>query len=214
MEQTIPFVENLGEELVRAIGRQPRRRVMTRRSLLLVAVGVLLAMAPAAAIVAQTVFGPTPGQLEVERGGELIPGSLQILRSVEGPGGTIWTVVTYETTKYECLDVYGGIMGSPEPAGSVGGCGGRQLAPGDPIDIETGGALAVGAELYSVVGGRVSAQVAMVHATFSDGTTDVDHPVGGVWLFAGPANRHLTEGEAVDEDGHVIGRVGGPSRSE
>src|SRR5919204_4173821 len=67
MEQTIPFVENLGEELVRAIGRRPRRRVMTRRSLLLVAVGVLLAMAPAAAIVAQTVFGPTPGQLEAER---------------------------------------------------------------------------------------------------------------------------------------------------
>src|ERR671937_3242551 len=124
MEQTIPFVENLGEELVRAIGRRPRRRVMTTRSLPLVAVGVLLAMAPAAAIVSQTVFGPTPGQLEGERGGELLPGRLQILRSVEGPGGTIWTVVTYETTKYERLDVYGGIMGSPEPAGLVGGWGG------------------------------------------------------------------------------------------
>jgi hypothetical protein len=112
--------------------------------------------------------------------------------------------VTYKTTKYECLDVYGGITGSEEPAGAVGGCGLPAFAREELIQVDLGGSLRVGADFYSVAGGRVAPQVASVRATFADGSSAVDHPAGGIWLFAGPPGRSLALVEALDQHGQAL----------
>jgi hypothetical protein len=191
----------------RALRRRPRRRLASKRALLLAAAALVLPAAAAGAIAGWSVFAPNKGQLEAERGGTLIPGSLRTLRTLERPDGTTWTVVTYKTTKYECLDVYGGITGSAEPAGAVGGCGLPPFDDEQVIQSLGAGGLSVGSDFFSVLGGRVAPEVATVRATFPDGRTVVDRPEGGVWLFVASSDRSPTLVEALDEKGHVLARL-------
>ena len=206
MDEAIPYIDGLGEELVRAIGRRPHRVPVARRRLVLASVALLVLLAaPAAAIAVWSPFGPSTGQLEAERGGTLIPDSFRVLRTVEEPRGITWTVVTYETTKYECLDIYGGITGSETPAGAVGGCGGlSELGSGNLIVGGLGGDLRVGSDLFSLVGGEAAPSVATVRATFSDGRTVLDRPTGGIWLFVSRPGQSPSLVEALDDQGRVV----------
>jgi hypothetical protein len=171
----------------------------------LVALAVLLiAAGSVAAVVSRSVFAPSEGQLKAERGGTFLPESFRILRSIEAPAGITWTIVTYKTTKYECLDVYGGITEAPEPAGAVGGCGSPPFSDEQVIASGLSGGLSVGTTFFSVTGGHVTAQVATVRATFADGSTTVDHPKGGIWLFVGSPDRSPVRVEALDPHGDVL----------
>ena len=116
-------------------------------------------------------------------------------------------MVTYKTTKYECLDVYGRAAGSATPAGAVGGCGLPSFRNAQVIQSLGTGGLAVGANFFSVAEGRVAPEVATVRATFADGSTAVDHPEGGVWLFVERGERSPTVVEALDRTGDVLARL-------
>jgi hypothetical protein len=188
----------------RAIHRRSGRRLLSKRALLIAVAVLLIAAASVAAVVSRSVFAPSEPQLAAERGGTFLPESFRILRSLEAPAGITWTVVTYKTTKYECLDVYGGITGAPEPAGAVGGCGQPPFSDHQVIAGGLGGGLSVGTTLFSVTGGRVASHVATVRATFADGSTAVDHPQGGIWLFVGSRDRSPARVEALDRHGDVL----------
>jgi hypothetical protein len=190
-----------------ALRPRPPRRLASRRALLLAAAALLLPAGAVGGLAGWSLFAPTEGQLEAERGGTLIPGSVRTLRTLEQPDGTTWTVVTYKTTKYECLDVYGGITGSAEPAGAVGGCGLPQFDNAQVIQSLGTGGLSVGSDFFSVAEGRVAPEVTTVRATFPDRSTAVDHPEGGVWLFVASPARFPTLVEALDQEGHVLARL-------
>jgi hypothetical protein len=192
---------------LRASRRRPLRRLASRRALLLAAAVLLLPAAAVGGIAGWSVFAPSKGQLEAERGGTLIAGSMRTLRTLERPDGTTWTVVTYKTTKYECLDVYGAITGSAEPAGAVGGCGLPPLDHAQVIQSLGTGGLSVGSDFFSVAEGRVAPVVATVRATFPDGSKAADHPEGGAWLFVDSTGRSPTLVEALDQEGHVLARL-------
>jgi hypothetical protein len=192
---------------VPATRRPLRRRLASKRALLFAAAALLLPASAVGGIAGWSIFGPSKSQLQAERGGTLIPGSLRTLRTLEGPDGTTWRVVTYETTKYDCLDVYGGITGSAEPAGAVGGCGLPPFDPNEVIQSLGTGGVSIGAEFFSVAEGRVAPRVATVRARFTDGSTAVDHPEGGIWLFVSSPQRSPVLLEALDENGNVLARL-------
>jgi hypothetical protein len=185
---------------------RPHRRIATKRLFLLAATALVVPAAAVGGITAWSVFAPTKGQLEAERGGTFVAGSLRTLRTLERPAGVTWTVVTYKTTKYECLDVYGRVTGSARPAGAVGGCGLPSFSNAQVIKSLGTGGLAVGAAFFSVAEGRVAPGVATVRATFADGATAVDHPEGGMWLFVERGHRSPTVVEALDREGNVLAR--------
>jgi hypothetical protein len=192
---------------VRAPRRRSSRQLLSKRAILVAAAALLIGAGSSTAIVGWSVFAPTEGQLEAERGGTLSPGSFRTLRSLKAPAGVTWTVVTYKTTKYECFDVYGGITGSAEPAGAVGGCGPPPFSDEQVIAGGIGGTLRVGTEMFALTGGRVAPNVATVRATFTGGSTAVDHPIGGIWLFVGSPDRSPTLVEALDEQGELLARL-------
>ena len=183
-----------------------RRRITARRALVLAATALVVPAAAVGGITAWSIFAPTKGQLEAERGGTFVAGSLRTLRALERPAGVTWTVVTYKTTKYECLDVYGRATGSARPAGAVGGCGLPSFSNAQVIKSLGTGGLAVGAAFFSVAEGRAAPGVATVRATFADGSTAVDHPEGGIWLFIERGHRSPTVVEALDRAGNVLAR--------
>jgi hypothetical protein len=74
------------------------------------------------------------------------------------------------------------------------------------IDALGIGDLAVRDDDFTVAEGRVAPEVATVHATFADGSTAVDHPEGGIWLFVERGHRSPTVVEALDRAGNVLAR--------
>jgi hypothetical protein len=211
-ERTSAQARELRERLLASAateGESRRRhgRIATKRALLLAATGLLVPAGAVGGIVGWSVFAPTQGQLEAEQGGTFVPGSLRVLRTLERPGGVTWTVVTYKTTKYECLDVYGRTTGSVKPAGAVGGCGLPRFSQEMIIQGLGAGGLTVGSDFFSVAEGRAAPEVVTVRATFADGGTTLDHPEGGVWLFVERGDRSPNLVEALDRGGNVLARL-------
>jgi hypothetical protein len=211
-ERTSPRARELHERLLSSsITEEPsphsHRRIACKRALVLAATALLVPAGAVAALAGWSIFAPTKGQLEAERGGTFIPGSLRTLRTLQRPLGVTWTVVTYKTTKYECLDVYGGTSGSPKPAGAVGACGLPLFRNEQVIQSLGTGGLTVGTDLFSVAEGRVAPEVETVRAAFADGSTALDHPEGGIWLFVERGGRSPTLVEALDRQGNVLARV-------
>jgi hypothetical protein len=211
-ERTSARARELREQLLSSSireesSRRSHRRIARKRALVLAATALLVPASAVAAIAGWSIFAPTKGQLQAERAGTFIPGSLRTLRTLERPVGVTWTVVTYKTTKYECLDVYGGATGSPKPAGAVGGCGLALFRNEQVIQSLGTGGLAVGADFFSVAEGRVAPDVDSVRAAYADGSTAVDHPEGGIWLFVEPGDRSPTLVEALDRQGNVLARL-------
>jgi hypothetical protein len=197
----------LSSSITEGWSRRSRRRIARKRTLVLAATALLVPASAVAAIAGWSIFAPTKGQLEAERGGTFIPGSLRTLRTLERPVGVTWTVVTYKTTKYECLDVYGGTTGSLTPAGAVGGCGLPPFRNEQVIQSLGSGGLTVGGDFFSVAEGRVAPKVETVRAAFADGSTAVDHPEGGIWLLVEPGDRSPTLVEALDRHGNMLARL-------
>jgi hypothetical protein len=194
--EEIPYLNRVEEAFVEAVGRKRHRRRL-RPLLILGGILVLAAAVPAAAAIREVVFAPPPGQLEAERAGDLDPGSVTILRTLETPPGVTWTAVTYRTSKYTCLDLYGSLEGADSPSGAVGGCDPdvAKLPPGGFIGGPIGG-LRVGERWYNVAFGRAGPQVARVKATFSDGHVVVDEPVDGIWIVVASEEERIVRIEA------------------
>lgn len=207
MDEPIPYLDHLRSELVRSVARgdRPSRWGSLRVPAFTVLIIAVVAV-PAFAVVQRTFFAPDQRQLNAERGGIFDPESFRVVRTVEDPAGVTWTVVTYRTSKYSCLDVYGGITGAEQPSGAVGECGFPSAAPEGLSGIGEGG-LDVGGRFYNVVNGRVGLDVARVEATLSDGTTRIDTPRGNVTLFVTPADVKVVRLRAFDANGQVIATV-------
>ncbi len=214
MKETIPYVERLRQELVAAIRRQgTRRRGVRWRLLAGVAAAVVLTAGTVLAVTGDSLFAPDPQIIKAEGGGEYDPESLRVVRTLETPSGVTFTVVTYSTSRYECVDVVAALEGATESAGGGGVCGPAREHRDEPLEWSMGGVLA-GGRAYTYANGWVAPPASAVRVTLADGRMLMDHPVDGVWIVVVPEEVDVVRIEAFGPSGGVLASAKPPSLVE
>jgi hypothetical protein len=211
MDDTIPYVERLRQELVAAISRRGTRRRRVPWLLLAgLAAAVVVTAGTVVAVAGDSLFAPDPEIIKAEGGGEYDPESLRVLRTAETPTGVTFTVVTYRTSRYECVDVVAALEGATHPEGGGGGCGPAREHRDEPLEWSLGGIL-VGGRSYTYANGWVAPPATTVRVTLVDGRVLVDQPVDGVWIVVVLGEVDVVRIEAFGPSGEVLANAKPPS---